>query len=179
MSHKTHTKGANVCPATSVERNCSPIAVTDYRKAPTVSDTITFTLWGTPTSKGRPRFYNGRAVTDAKTRAAEQSILAAYLHEHGSLQPHDGPVDATLVFTFTPATSWPKWKTSRAQKGDWSHVKKPDLDNLIKAVLDGLNGRAWADDCQIRNVSATKQYGSVASTRVVLTLHPEELKENS
>lgn len=37
-------------------------------------------------------------------------------------------------------------------------IKKPDIDNLIKSVQDGLNGIVYHDDNQIANVSATKIY---------------------
>lgn len=36
---------------------------------------------------------------------------------------------------------------------------KPDLDKLIRAVLDGLTGVAYADDAQVTAVQATKRYG--------------------
>lgn len=138
-------------------------------------DRVTFTLHGTPTSKGRPRFYNGRAVTDQKTRAAEQSILAAWLVTAGNRVPHTGPISIDLVATFTPANSWPKWRRIAASQGLWIHTQKPDLDNLIK-VIDGLNGRAWVDDSQIFNVTAIKQYGLVASTTITITFHPNQNK---
>jgi Holliday junction resolvase RusA-like endonuclease len=35
-------------------------------------------------------------------------------------------------------------------------VRKPDIDNAIKLVMDGLNGVAWADDAQVTSVSAVK-----------------------
>ena len=35
---------------------------------------------------------------------------------------------------------------------------KPDIDNVIKAVLDGLNGVAYADDSQVVALSASKCY---------------------
>lgn len=40
------------------------------------------------------------------------------------------------------------------------HCKKPDLDNLIKAVTDAITDtqRVWLDDSQICTVSATKTY---------------------
>lgn len=139
---------------------------------------IEFDLPGTPTAKGRPRFFNGRAVTDAKTRAAEQSILAAWLVTVGSREPHAGPVEIDLEATFTPANSWPKWQTQRATSGHWPHTKKPDIDNLIK-IIDGLNGIAWVDDSQITHIRASKQYGPIASTRLKLHFHPLPIKENN
>lgn len=136
---------------------------------------LEFTLHGTPQAKGRPRFYNGRAVTDAKTRAAEQSILAAYLVAAGSREPHDGPVSVEITCTFRPADSWPKWKRERALAGEWPHLGRPDLDNLLK-LLDGLNGVAWLDDSQLIDVRATKHYGPVAATTVRIDFRPSPEK---
>lgn len=38
------------------------------------------------------------------------------------------------------------------------HVKKPDSDNLIKAVKDALTGILWRDDCQVWKEQVTKIY---------------------
>jgi Holliday junction resolvase RusA-like endonuclease len=40
------------------------------------------------------------------------------------------------------------------------HCKKPDLDNLIKAVTDAITDtqRIWLDDSQICQITATKTY---------------------
>lgn len=37
--------------------------------------------------------------------------------------------------------------------------KKPDIDNIIKAILDGLNKTMFIDDKQIVELSVKKQYG--------------------
>lgn len=141
-----------------------------------MTEQVTFTLPGIPTAKGRPRFtMTGRAYTDAKTKAAEQAMLIFWLSAAGDRKPHEGPVSVQVTATFTPAESWPKWKRSLAVSGLWPHTAKPDLDNLIK-TLDALNGRAWVDDSQISNVTASKQYGLVAGTTVVITFHPTPTK---
>lgn len=38
------------------------------------------------------------------------------------------------------------------------HTKKPDVDNLIKFVMDSLNKVFWKDDSQICSVIAQKRY---------------------
>lgn len=45
------------------------------------------------------------------------------------------------------------------------HCKKPDLDNLIKAVTDAITDtqRIWLDDSQIYQITATKTYALYAS----------------
>ncbi|MCL2139963.1 MAG: RusA family crossover junction endodeoxyribonuclease [Treponema sp.] len=38
-------------------------------------------------------------------------------------------------------------------------MKKPDLDNLLKAVMDALTAAgAWKDDAQVRSIKASKHY---------------------
>lgn len=142
-----------------------------------VSSVISFETFGSPIAKGRPRFTTtGRTYTDAKTRQAELDLLAAFRSVAGQRPPHNGPVIVELIATFTPAMSWPKWRYQLAQRGIWPHLARPDLDNLVK-ILDGLNGHAWIDDSQIVEFRARKQFGSVASTRVTLTLQPQPIQE--
>jgi Holliday junction resolvase RusA-like endonuclease len=137
-----------------------------------MNEEVEVVLYGTPTPKGRPRFTRtGRTYTDAKTRAAEQSILSAWLAVAKNRLPHDGPITLLLEATFVPPPSWPKWKRELALAGDYPHTTKPDFDNLAK-VIDGLNGRAWLDDSQICDARTLKKYGETASTRLVVTFHP-------
>lgn len=138
-----------------------------------MSDQVTFYLPGTPTAKGRPRFTKtGRTYTDDRTAAAEQSVLAAWLHVAGRRTPWDGPVIVQLDFAFLPPASWPKWKQTMACAGTWPHTGKPDLDNLVK-VLDGLNGVAWVDDSQIVKIDARKRYSPLAATVIEVTMLPK------
>lgn len=46
-------------------------------------------------------------------------------------------------------------------KSPVAHQKKPDLDNLIKAVTDAITDtqRVWLDDSQIYEITARKIYG--------------------
>lgn len=133
---------------------------------------VTIQLPGKPAAKGRPRFTKtGRAYTDAKTRAAEQSILAAWLVQEGSRPAHAGPISIRILAVFEPPQSWPKWRRDLALAGEIPHTTKPDFDNLAK-VIDGLNGRAWVDDSQIFRADIDKRYGPAASTVITVTFHP-------
>ena len=46
--------------------------------------------------------------------------------------------------------------------------KRPDLDNYIKAVLDGLNMAAFDDDGAITNITASKLYADRPYVLIVL-----------
>lgn len=60
--------------------------------------------------------------------------------------PLTGPLRCDLEFVF-PRTSNMIWK-SKPMPRVW-HTKKPDRDNLDKAVMDSLKGLMWVDDCQV------------------------------
>jgi Holliday junction resolvase RusA-like endonuclease len=48
------------------------------------------------------------------------------------------------------------------------HIQLPDLDNLVKSVLDGLNQTfgIWDDDKQVAAVTATKHWSEESSVLV-------------
>ena len=53
------------------------------------------------------------------------------------------------------------------------HTQRPYLDNIVKAVSDGLNRIAYADDNQIATLHAQKRWGEADGTFVTV----EELQK--
>ncbi len=49
-------------------------------------------------------------------------------------------------------------------------LKKPDTDNILKSILDPLNGIAYHDDSQVCKISGLKIYGE--NPRVEVTIKP-------
>ena len=47
-------------------------------------------------------------------------------------------------------------------------TKKPDADNIMKAVADALNGIAYKDDSQIVNVTIAKWYSDTPRVEVAI-----------
>jgi Holliday junction resolvase RusA-like endonuclease len=79
-----------------------------------------------------------------------------------------GPIEIHVEAWF-PRPKSRVWKT-KPMPAEW-HTKKPDADNVLKAVLDALNGIAWADDCQIVNINMWKYMCSgVCGPRVVIVI---------
>lgn len=113
-------------------------------------------VYGQPKSKGRPRFARGRAYTPASTLQYER-LVAAAAREVIS-QPISENVQADIIAVYRIPKSWPKAQQAAAARGDIMPTR-PDIDNVIKIILDGLNGAAYVDDEQVHMISAEKTYG--------------------
>ena len=59
---------------------------------------------------------------------------------------------------YTPAKTR-AYEKQAALSGTLLPAKKPDVDNIAKAALDGLNGIVWRDDSLIVGLSIKKRYG--------------------
>jgi len=106
----------------------------------------------TPIGKGRPRCGRGRAYTPRKTKEWE---LAAAEYMRG-LEAPSGPV-AVNIQAFFPRPKNMVWKKKKMVPLE--HVSKPDLDNVIKIVLDAMvRAGVLDDDSQVCYISAQKSY---------------------
>ena len=70
-----------------------------------------------------------------------------------------------MKFKFEVPKSYSKKKRIEALEGK-IRPTKADIDNYIKSVLDGLNGRAFKDDRYVYAVLAEKEYAEEASIEV-------------
>ena len=134
---------------------------------------VCFFVEGTPVPKGRPRFRSmGKFVqtyTDNKTRDFEAKVADAAKVAMGASEPLKTPLKVFLQFTLPIPASVTKKRLKSILDGLEVHTKKPDLDNLIKATLDGMSEIVFDNDSQIVNISATKRYGMHPQTDVLLT----------
>jgi Holliday junction resolvase RusA-like endonuclease len=123
---------------------------------------IAFTIPGDPVGKGRPRATtiggHARMYTPAKTSAYEE-LVAVYASAAMKKSPLlDHPVRLHLsIYCKVPGT-WSKKRRGDALAGIERPAKKPDIDNIIKAVADGMNGVVWVDDSQIVELACSKHY---------------------
>ena len=120
---------------------------------------IEFTVMGTPKGKARPRFVRcGKGVrtyTPKATETYQNDVLASYM-ESCKGKKLNGPIWANITAYFAIPKSIPK---SKRDGLSW-YGKKPDVDNIAKAVLDALNGVAYDDDKQIVSLIIDKRYGA-------------------
>ena len=131
----------------------------------------TFEILGQPVAKQRPRMArNGRVYTPAKTVAFENMVRSIAAPNFST--PIHGPVKVTVWATFKPPKSWTKKKT--AATINRPHIQRPDIDNVAKAICDGLNGLAYEDDCQVASIEARKVWGPLARTVVTIEALTDE-----
>lgn len=125
-----------------------------------------YVIPGTPIPLARPRFSNGH-VYDCQS--GEKMCAATNLRfqkTKGDLYPV-GPLHVDIKF-FMPH------KTKKS--GSW-HEVRPDLDNLIKFVLDVAIGILYEDDKQIAKITAEKVYDRKSRTEFTLTQLPSKEEE--
>jgi Holliday junction resolvase RusA-like endonuclease len=119
--------------------------------------TIKFIVPGKPQGKARPRFANGHTYTPQSTVDYENLIKQSFLLSPDRPRtPLNCPVAISVdVFHQIPANA-SRGRTVALLKA--YPMVKPDLDNVIKAVLDALNGLAYIDDKQVIRIDAKRYY---------------------
>ena len=126
-----------------------------------------FEVVGKPVPKGRPRFTRkGVAYTPDQTKAFEKHMN---LSARGSKARCGGaPCIVFVTSVFEAPASWSKSRREKAENGLVAMTSKPDIDNLVKAALDGAQGEgaAFDDDRQVIAVVGMKRYGKEAKTLV-------------
>ena len=116
---------------------------------------------GQPIPLARPRFYNGRVID---CQVGEKNAAATYLKflHKGPIIPLEGPLHITINFFM-----------KKPKKGNKHfHSSRPDLDNLIKFILDVCNDVLYKDDAQIAQICSEKIYDDEPRTEIII----EELK---
>ena len=135
-----------------------------------MTDPVTVVIPGNPIGKARPRFTKkGVAYTPRKTRVYEHDIAVLAKAEMGSHPLMLGPVQMTFRAVFAIPESWSARKKQDALLGRIRPTGRPDTDNLMKAIADGLNGIVYHDDAQVVEVNGSKRYGERPMMVVTVT----------
>lgn len=120
----------------------------------------TFTVPGEPVAQPRVKaVHRGgytRVYTPAKAKPYKDAIRMVALG-HWRNPPCSGAVVVRIDFLFSRPKSI-TWKRRAMPRRP--HIKKPDLDNLAKAVLDALNGLVFFDDSQVVRLVLNKGYAA-------------------
>lgn len=128
---------------------------------------FSFVILGTPVGKDRPRFrrrgdyvhtYTPKKTLDWEQEIGEQvGVALARLRSRGKLTDISLPLSGRLMVNLRFNIKKPK----SAPKKERHRLKKPDLDNLDKAVLDALQSIDFiADDKTVTDLASCKRYAS-------------------
>ncbi|MGH8387653.1 MAG: RusA family crossover junction endodeoxyribonuclease [Pseudomonas sp.] len=133
-------------------------------------DPVQFVVPGEAVGKGRPRVStiggHARMFTPKKTANYETLIAMAAQAAMNGRDLILGPVLVEMKIIVSVAASWSKKKTAEALQGLVMPTKKPDADNVLKAICDGINGIVFKDDVQVVNVSMSKRFGETPGVLV-------------
>lgn len=135
---------------------------------------ITFTIPGNPVGKGRPRMSRRggfvRLYTPEKTASYESLVALAGQQAMAGRPVFEGACVVALDICVPVPASWSKKKQVAALAGQVHPTTKPDIDNVEKAIFDGLNGVVWKDDVQVVQVTKRKRYGDTPGVQVGVEL---------
>jgi len=117
---------------------------------------IEFRVEGQPIPQGSMKVINGYVIhSQGSALAGWRSAIALAARKAGAFPQKDA---MTISMTFI----MPKPKTVKREEPSVA----PDLDKLIRAVLDALTAIAYIDDGQVTEIYAKKIYGLVPGVKI-------------
>ena len=119
-----------------------------------------FEVEGKIVGKERPRvnMYSGNVYTPTKTKDYETLIQQAFLIKYRKQPRIEGRLFVSIIAFFKIPTSIKKSDRELMINDVISPTKKPDVDNISKVVLDGLNNFVFKDDNQVSKIFVEKKY---------------------
>lgn len=133
-----------------------------------MSETLTFTVEGTPKGKPRPRAAIGKTrahVYDSGTDKVWVASIRAAAKAAAKEQQwtHNGEALSLVIVCYfmRPKSHFRKdgwsWKKSAPRE----HVQKPDVDNLVKSISDAIvSCEIIKDDCYITQAFVQKRWST-------------------
>jgi Holliday junction resolvase RusA-like endonuclease len=134
-------------------------------------------VWeGVPIGKGRPRAFATkkgiRTYTPDKTVEFEETLRYHMRREMGVDELFQLPCRVEIEARFPIPKSYSKASREIIDRGgSLPHTVKPDADNVLKAVMDAMNGIVFEDDKLACDVRITKRY----SRKPGLTVYVSEI----
>lgn len=99
----------------------------------------------------------GKWVSITATRYMNYKKVVGIEMRSQCKKPHVGALRVVVTFVMPMPDSWTN-KKKQEQLGAAVTVK-PDIDNLVKGLLDSANKICWNDDNQVVEIVARKKYG--------------------
>ena len=124
---------------------------------------VQFTVYGLPVPQGSKKVIRGNVVemADARLRSWRQDVAATSREAMEGASPYIEPVDVRLMFWLPrPQAHYGTGRNAEKLKpsAPIAPAVHPDLDKLVRAVLDALTGICFRDDKQVVSLTASKLY---------------------
>ena len=118
-----------------------------------------FTITGKIRGKQRPRVTRSHTYTPKQTIEYEKLVRYSLACTDDVVKFDDDAVlQANIKAYFEVPKSYTKKKIAKIEARSWYQTNKPDSDNIIKIILDALNGVAYKDDTQVAIIQIEKVY---------------------
>lgn len=132
-----------------------------------------FIVYGEPVAKGRPKFSRQgnfvKTYTPSKTTNYENLVKLTYQEAClGEMKLMEGEVSMKIDAFFPIPKSTSVKKRQQMNERQIRHTKRPDADNLAKAICDALNNIAYVDDNQIVHLEVNKYYSEQPRVEVTI-----------
>ena len=117
-----------------------------------------FFVPGKPVQQGSMRIYNNRSVHTSANELKAWREMVGWKAKEARVEkvPEHEPVIIYLTFVFV---------RPKSVKREFPTVF-PDLDKLLRSILDGLTGIAYHDDAQVVEIHTKKRYGETPGVEV-------------
>jgi crossover junction endodeoxyribonuclease RusA len=122
---------------------------------------VAFSIDAQPRSQGSMTAVYNRKLGVSRVRHANAPALQLWRNliresaRNANAKVWPGPIGMRISFGVAPPLD--------ARHG---YVKRPDLDKLIRGVLDALTGVCYVDDAQVITIEAEKVFGQVTYIEV-------------
>ncbi len=139
-----------------------------------------FTVPGAIVGKGRPRFttfkvfdkVKNKYVTRVKVYTPQNTVdyeqkIAMYYRKTTSYKSNKALRVKIFAYREVPKSTTKKLKNCLLDKTFFCTVK-PDIDNIIKVVLDALNDVAYYDDIQVCQLVIMREYAENECLKVCI-----------
>ena len=119
-----------------------------------------FEVPGRVIGKGRPRLnsYTGVVYTPTRTKDYESLVEQYFLLKYPRFKALEGRIKVSIIAYFSIPKTTKKADINEMLENNISPTKKPDIDNIVKAILDSMNKFAFKDDNQITKLEVEKKY---------------------
>lgn len=128
---------------------------------------VSFTVPGKAVGKARARITKAGHAFTPKTTAEYEALVKqmAWMAMNGR-QVLEGPVRVEIQVCLPIPQSWSKKKRQEAARCIVLPTSKPDLDNVLKSILDACQEVVFHDDRQVCSLLMTKAYDEMPRVRV-------------